>query len=473
MERKKLKEVISSFPDINENLVNQELKKYLAGNNKKIVVLDDDPTGVQTVHGISVYTDWSKKSIEEGFDEENPMFYILTNSRSFTKDETIKAHREIAQNILDVSRKKHKGFIMISRSDSTLRGHYPLETEALKDTIEEYSNIKIDGEIIFPFFKEGGRYTVYNTHYVLEDDCLIPAGETEFARDKTFGYNESHLGKWIEYKSGGVYKADCVTYISLESIRSLDIDGISMRLIKVKDFNKVVVNALDYVDVKIFVIALLKAMKSGKNFVFRSAASLVKVIGGVSDKELLTRKELVRKNEKCGGLVIVGSHVKRTTRQLEKLLGLDNIVSMEFNVNAVYKNCAVEEINKIVDKTEEYIKNGRTAVIYTSRQLFKVSEEITEKNLELSVKVSEALVEIVKKLTTKPKFIIAKGGITSSSIGVKGLNVRKAVVLGQILPGIPVWRIGEESKFPGMAYIIFPGNVGDQDSFKDIVNLLM
>ena len=45
------------------------LKDELADLNKKIIVLDDDPTGVQTVHSISVYTDWSVESIEKGFAE--------------------------------------------------------------------------------------------------------------------------------------------------------------------------------------------------------------------------------------------------------------------------------------------------------------------------------------------------------------------------------------------------------------------
>jgi uncharacterized protein YgbK (DUF1537 family) len=32
------------------------------------------------------------------------------------------------------------------------------------------------------------------------------------------------------------------------------------------------------------------------------------------------------------------------------------------------------------------------------------------------------------------------------------------------LPGIPVWQLGEESRFPGMNYVVFPGNVGGADA---------
>ena len=90
-------EVLTSFNKIDEAYIDGLLKKEIEANNKKIVVLDDDPTGVQTVHDISVYTNWDKDSIHQGFEEENNLFYILTNSRGFTVEQTTKAHHEIAQ----------------------------------------------------------------------------------------------------------------------------------------------------------------------------------------------------------------------------------------------------------------------------------------------------------------------------------------------------------------------------------------
>ena len=142
----------------------------------------------------------------------------------------------------------------------------------MKQTLD----IQYDGEVILPFFKEGGRFTVDNIHYVQYEEYLVPAGETEFAKDRTFGYSKSHLGEWVEEKTNGEFKAVNTTYISLESLRAIDIETITNQLLQVSDFNKVVVNAVDYVDVEIFVIALIKAMKSGKQFMFRSAAALRK-----------------------------------------------------------------------------------------------------------------------------------------------------------------------------------------------------
>ncbi|MEK4444327.1 four-carbon acid sugar kinase family protein [Niallia sp. FSL K6-0077] len=472
-DKRLVNEVFDKIPAVDRKIVQEMLKNELADLNKKIIVLDDDPTGVQTVHDISVYTDWSVDSIDKGFAEQNAMFFILTNSRGFTAAETEKAHKEIAENALEVAKKQSKDFIIISRGDSTLRGHYPLETEVLKETIESGSNIKFDGEVIVPFFKEGGRFTVDNIHYVQYEDYLVPAGETEFAKDRTFGYTKSHLGEWAEEKSNGEFKAENATYISLESLRALEVEKITNQLLEVSDFNKVVVNAVDYVDVEVFVISLIKAMKAGKHFMFRSAAALTKVIGGVSDRGLLTRDELIKEESNHGGLIIVGSHVKKTTEQLEELKKYEIIEFIEFNVHLVLQPEQFKaETDRVIETSENLIRSGKTVAIYTKRERMDLGEGKKEEELKLSVKISDAVTSIVQRLEVRPSYIVAKGGITSSDIGTKGLAVKRATVAGQIKPGIPVWFTGEESKFPGISYIIFPGNVGEKTTLKETVELL-
>ncbi|WP_299094191.1 four-carbon acid sugar kinase family protein [uncultured Metabacillus sp.] len=468
-----VEEVFNRIPAVDTATVNEMIQKELKNLNKKIIVLDDDPTGVQTVHGISVFTDWTLNSIEEGFREENAMFFVLTNSRGFTAAETDQVHQEIAANIVQAAKKFNREFIIISRGDSTLRGHYPLETKVLKETVEANSDSKFDGEVILPFFKEGGRFTIDNIHYVQYDDQLVPAGETEFAKDRTFGYTKSHLGEWAEEKSQGEYKAEHMTYISLESLRSLDIETIEQQLLNVEDFNKVIVNAVDYADVKIFTIALIRAINKGKNFMFRSAAALTKVIGGVSDKPLLSREELMSDETTNGGLVIIGSHVKKTTEQFEELKKADKVKFIEFNVHLVLEPEKFEkELDRVVESTNKLISNGKNVAVYTKRERLDLGEGKKEEELKLSVKISDAVTSIVKRLEARPSFIIAKGGITSSDIGTKGLEVKRATVAGQIRPGIPVWTTGSESKFPGISYVIFPGNVGTKTDLREVVEQL-
>lgn len=467
-------DVFRSLPavQVQEEEITKELLKELAAFNKKIIVLDDDPTGTQTVHDISVYTEWTDDALTQGFEEENSEFYVLTNSRAFSKEHTTEVHQTIAKRVSAIAKKTGKDFIVISRSDSTLRGHYPLETKVLKDTLESAGAPTIDGEVLMPFFKEGGRFTIGDVHYVQEGDYLVPANETEFAQDSTFGYTAATMPAYIEEKTGGRYKADSVTTISLEDLRAGRIDSIAAQLEAVCDFNKVIVNCTEYIDVKVFALALLKAMKAGRHFMFRSAAALTKVLGGVSDKALLTKDELVVPGNTHGGLIVIGSHVKKTTEQLEKLKELDDIAFIEFNHLVVLEGDeALEaEIRRVIAAAEENIKQGVTTAVMTGRKLLKMDTK--EESLRVSVKISEALVSIVTRLSIQPKFIIAKGGITSSDVATKGLSIKKALVLGQVAPGIPAWKAGGESKFPGMSYVVFPGNVGAVTTLRDVVAMM-
>ncbi len=467
-------DILSSYPPVNEKAVDELLAKEIAGSNKKIVVLDDDPTGVQTVHDISVYTNWSEDSIRKGFAEENKLFYILTNSRGFTAAQTEIAHREIAKAVDAVSKETGKEYIFISRSDSTLRGHYPLETIILKEEYEKNTGNKIDGEILCPFFKEGGRYTIDDVHYVRYGDTLVPAAETEFAKDKTFGYTVSDLKEYVEEKTGGVYKKENVTAISLKDIRALAFDKIEEQLMAVEDFNKIVVNAIDYVDVKIFCVALYRAMAKGKTFMFRTAAAIVKVMGGVSDQPLLTREQMVVKETDSGGVIVIGSHTEKTTRQMEMLKEIPDIAFVELNARLVRDEAAfAREVERCLALEEEYISSGRTVCVYTTRTLITADTGDKEDDLRLAVRISDAVQSLVGRLSIVPSFVIAKGGITSSDVGTKALAVQRANVLGQIKPGIPVWQTGDESKFPQTPYVIFPGNVGEDSTLKEAAEILI
>ena len=467
-------EVLTSYKKIDEVYIDTLLKQEIEKNNKKIVVLDDDPTGVQTVHDISVYTNWEKETIRQGFEEKNNLFYILTNSRGFTAEQTTAAHNEISAVVDEVARETGREYIFISRSDSTLRGHYPLETEILKANYEKNTGKTIDGEILCPFFKEGGRFTIDDVHYVKYGDKLIPANETEFAKDKTFGYTAATMPEYIEEKTKGTYKAENVICISLEDIHNMDIEKIENLLMNVQGFNKIIVNAVDYADIKVFCVALYRAMAKGKVFMFRTAAAIVKVMGGVSDQPLLTRQQMVTKETDNGGIIVVGSHTDKTTRQVEELKKLTDIEFIELNATLVRDEKAFEtEVNRCLEREEECIKAGKTVCCYTTRVLITADTGDKEDELRLSVKISDAVQSLVGRLKVTPAFVIAKGGITSSDVGTKALAVKKANVLGQIRPGIPVWQTGEESRFPMTPYVIFPGNVEEITTLREAVEVLL
>ncbi len=474
MEKLKQSEIQSRFAEPDSQRLEELLSVALKSNHSKIIVLDDDPTGVQTVHDVTVITDWQVESIRKGFLTPEKVFFILTNSRSFTAAETSAAHQEIAENIMIVSQQLGRDYIIISRGDSTMRGHYPLETEVIKDSIESKVNYNFDGEILCPFFKEGGRFTVNNIHYVADNGVLTPSGETEFARDKTFGYTSSQLGEWVEEKTGGAFLQDSVTMISLEELRSCEITAIVRKLKAVTGFNKVIVNALDYCDLQVFCIALYESLAEGKKFLYRTAASFVRVIGGISEQPLLTAEQLMGSGNGHGGLIVAGSHTAKTTAQLEQLQQGSNVITLEFNQHLMVESEEIvqREIARVIEQCTLLLSQNRTVALCTRRERLDLNSGNKEDELRISVKISDALTSIVASLQIRPRFIIAKGGITSSDIGTKALKVQQAIVAGQIKPGIPVWICGEESKFPQLPYVIFPGNVGEESTLKEIVEEL-
>lgn len=456
------------------------VNKAASDFKRKIVVLDDDPTGVQTMHGISVYTDWEEESIRQGFAEENNMFFILTNSRSFTREETERVHREIARRVSRVARECGKEFVLISRGDSTLRGHYPLETETLRTELEKETGEPVDGEIICPFFPEGGRFTIGNVHYVKEGSVLVPAGMTEFAQDKSFGYRSSDLTEYVEEKTKGSYKKESCICITLDELQKGQTGEIFKKLMSAENFAKIIVNATSYEELSVFCKAYVEAVEAGKCYLARTAAAFPKVLGGISDQPFLGKNDILAgtdgtaAEEKNGGIVLIGSHVKKTTQQLQSLMESKADLSfIEFDVNTcLVPEGLAKEAKRVRLMAQEAIRGKKTAVVYTSRKLFVPDTEDADRILKASVAISEAVTSVVGHLDVRPAFIIAKGGITSSDVGTKALLVKKALVMGQVQKGVPVWLTGAESKFPGMPYIIFPGNVGDVGTLRQIVEEL-
>ncbi len=461
-------------PAIPENKINKGWLSAVDKIKRKIIVLDDDPTGIQTVHSIPVYTSWDFSTLRQIMEDKHKLIYILTNSRALTSVETQRLHKQLARDLKLVALEEGKKFLLISRSDSTLRGHYPLENKTIYNELTK--DEKIDGEIIIPFFLEGGRFTFNDIHYIKEGDVLVPIGQTEFARDSVFGYKSSNLKEWIEEKTAGQYPAGQVISISLNMLRAKDIKGVLHKLLEIKNFNKVIVNAVEYTDIKVFLIALSESINRGKNYLFRTAASFVQVIGGINPKPLLTKETLYPKGKpSMPGLIIIGSYVQKTTRQMKKLAELSNLIWVEWDVSqAKTQECLRAEVDRVASEVKKGFNFEKDVCIYTSREYYRSNsqDQNNDKDLIFSSRISNGLVKVIQALKIRPGFLVAKGGITSSDIGVKGLNVRRAMVMGQIQPGIPVWKLGSESRFPGLPYIIFPGNVGTDDTLKKVVKIL-
>lgn len=448
--------------------LSSSVRAGVASSRRKLVVLDDDPTGTQTVYGVPVLTTWGTGELKREFANDAPCFYLLTNTRAIPAVEAARINREIARNLAAAAAESGgHDFVVVSRSDSTLRGHFPVETDALGQALT--GGARTPPVLLVPYFDAGGRYTVNNIHYVAEGDTLVPAAGTPFARDTAFGYRNSDLCEWVEEKTGGRIKAADVRCITLDDLRVAGPDAVTSKLLALRDGDVCIANAAAPRDLDVLAWAALQAENAGSRMIYRTAASFVAARLGLLPRELWRPDRRVQ-SERNGGLVIVGSHVPKTTLQLESLLATGSAegvgISVECILDPSRRRAVLEQATKRIDAT---IRTGRNVVAFTSRDL--VTGTGADENLAIGSRVSEALVELLKGVVSTPRFLIAKGGITSSDLATRGLGVKRSLVLGQILPGVPVWELGVETRFPGLPYVVFPGNVGGPDALAEASSL--
>ncbi|MFO8007188.1 MAG: four-carbon acid sugar kinase family protein [Candidatus Brocadiia bacterium] len=431
----------------------------------QIVVLDDDPTGIQTIHGCLLFTDWDQELLREGFAREECFFYVLTNTRAYEPDRVRRIVSEVVANALAVNREFGRPLIFVSRSDSTLRSHFPVEIDVISAAMEQ-SGLPLDAVFLVPAFFEGGRLTAGNVHYVVEGERRVPAAETEYARDSVFGYSTSYLPDYIEEKTGGRVGADTVHTVSLEMLRGADPQPLRQMLRALSGGDFVVVNAERYPDLERFAGQVLDAVQEGKRFAFQSAASIVKALGDVPEQPLLDR-EIVPADGP--GLFVVGSHVQKTTDQLRCLLDSDGVAGVELPVREALGRPEPLR-DELVAEVAALWAQGLTPAVYTSRE--ELVFESKEERLRAGQRISAVLSGIVAGLPDAPSYLVGKGGITSHDILVDGLTVQRAEVLGQILPGVPTIAVPGGRRFGGMPYVIFPGNVGGEDALLQVYNKL-
>jgi uncharacterized protein YgbK (DUF1537 family) len=453
----------------------EEIQGQVAESGRRVAVLDDDPTGVQSVHGVPVLTTWTVDDLRWALAQPSPTFFVLTNSRSLPEEEAVALNREIARNLSEAAGDAGVDFDVVSRSDSTLRGHYPAETDVLAETLDEGGRGP-DGLIICPAFFEAGRITVDDVHWVRQNGELFPAGQTEFAADHSFGYRSSDLKAWVEEKTGGRRKASEVLSVSLADLREGGPERVLELLKGVSGGRPVVLNATSHADFEVFVLGLLAAEEEGKRFLYRTGPSFLRARGGITEPKILGPEDLYRKRPKEGhGLVLVGSYVPTTTRQLEGALALDGVRGVEMSVRRLLEpESRDDELGRVAEEVNGSLASYEV-VVYTSRELV-TADKVGLSNFEIGAAVSGALVEVMRRVdrALPLSFVVAKGGITSSDVATKGLEVRRAEVAGPLLPPaiVPVWILPEENDFPGLPYVIFPGNVGGPGSLAQAIEIL-
>jgi len=442
----------------------------------KFVVIDDDPTGSQTVNDCLLLLKWDYLTLVKGFESESNLFFILANTRALSENDAKLTIEEICKNLKTVisTEAYAEEIIFISRGDSTLRGHNFLEPSAINSCLGPF-----DATFHIPAFIEGKRLTINGSHYV----DAIPINQTIFARDKIFGFETSNVKNLLFQKSKSQINFEDIQNLLLSDIQMLNDEEnniVFKKLKNLKNNKHVVVDVENYSQLKKFSLIIKKLTKQ-KKFLFRTAASF---ISSISEKNSVLKGETffsnlrIRTKEKSflPGLVIVGSYVELSTIQLKNLLKISNCKPIELDVFEFFKITSSENNqkrrnlfkNKFLKEIRFSFEKGKTPVLFTSRKFMSLdsSELFNFYNL-----LAFFIAELVADLKYEIGYLISKGGITTNVILSNGLNADYVYLEGQILTGISVvtCNLKNDEKLP---IVTHPGNIGTKDSLVNIWKVL-
>lgn len=435
----------------------------------KIIAIDDDPTGSQTVHGCLLLTRWDVRTLTRALQDAAPLFFVLSNTRGMDADRAAAVTRDICVNLrLALADLEAAGMpvqpVIVSRSDSTLRGHYPVETDVIAAELGPF-----DAHFLVPAFFEGGRITRDGTHYLIVDDRPVPVHETEFAQDSVFGFSTAFLPDYVAEKTGGRIPAGGVERFGLDDLRG-DPDRLRARLMALDGNACGVVDAERQADLDAFAAAVLAATGQGKRLLFRSAASLLTSLAALPAQPVAPADMGQFTRGARPGVVLMGSHVGKSSRQLAHLIANTDIAALEVDLARLDAPDAL--IADLIAGVEAAAAEGRGAVLYTSRGEYRFPSKA--ERLAFGERVSDLLVHLVQRLPADIGFLISKGGITSNDTLSRGLALTTARVLGQVRAGCSVVRCpADHPRFPELPVVIFPGNVGGDDALAEVYRIMV
>ena len=504
-------DVLAAFPaevQIPARTVADALAAAAGASPRILVVLDDDPTGTQSVANLPVLTRWDVEDFSWAFshriDGRRPdAVYVLTNTRSLDPAEAAARNEEVVRNALAAAALVSDGagpsdgagsraagsrlrLGFVSRSDSTLRGHFPLEPDTIAATVAAAGGEATDGVVIVPAFPDAGRVTIGGVHYMRGTGAsagrLTPVAETEFAKDASFGFANSELAKYVEEKSKGRFAADTVIVLDLNIIRAgaaaqdpaISANAIADAIERATDSTPIVADIVTENDLRALSLGLEEAERRGKKLLYRVGPPFGRARIGQEIRAELTGAEAYAGNTPsvAGGLIVVGSHVGVTTRQLKALTEQHSAARIvEIDVEKLLGPESASHLDQTVDAVVEALHGG-DVIVHTSRLLIKTDDPA--ESLRIARTVSAAVVAVVNRTlkTFPPRFVIAKGGITSSDVAAHGLEIRHAIVRGPMLPGIVSLWEPVDGPAKGIPYIVFAGNVGDDQSLADVTRKL-
>src|SRR5215831_7291489 len=408
-------------------------------------VLDDDPTGSQAVHDVQAVTVLEEDAYRAALAGAARTCFVLTNTRSLGEAAAAELNTLAARGLMAVAGRRGARLQLVSRSDSTLRGHVMAEVAALQAVRRDLLGRGYDGVLLVPAFLEAGRLTAAGIHWARTGDGLVPVGETEFARDPAFGYTASDLRDFVADRSGGTIGRDDVTSIGLTDIRLGGPSRVRELLAGVRDGQWVVVNGTEYSDLEAVACGVLLAERAGQSFLFRTGPSFVRALCGLGPRAPLRGGEIWPDGRRGGhGLIVAGSHTGNTNRQLAALRAAGGTIGVELDVPAVMSGsgdvvaAAAQQVARALGHSDVLLYTSRAVVAGSANadsagadsagadsaiaDGLAVARRVSDA-LAVARRVSDALARTVRgALAAEPAWVIAKGGITSHDVARHGLG---------------------------------------------------
>ncbi|MDO5700646.1 MAG: four-carbon acid sugar kinase family protein [Bowdeniella nasicola] len=450
----------------------EDVREARTGRTRPIVVLDDHPSGTQSVSAVPVVTAWSTEDLQWVLATGAPAVYVETATRALAAADTEDRDFDVTRAALAAAAELGIDVDIALRSDSTLRGHYPLETDVVANCLEADANHHVDGLIICPAFPDAGRVTIDSVHYVKgEREVYHPVHTTEFAADPAFAFETSFIPEWIEDRTGGRTSADEVVRITLADLRTGP-DAVSNLLMQARRNVPIVVDAVEESDLRCLAIALYRAEARGRRFLFRVAPQFIRAYIGqdidhpLSGSDVEALREGGRAEGAKHGLVVVGKPTGRTERQLHVLRRRLGLREVEISIPALVDHRRAMHIDEVVSRAVQGLDDEHV-VLRLSRE-----GSTGDADYLLDRRVSQALLQIIRKIidAVPLRFVVSRGGAIATTVG-RGIGMRRGWVRGSLLPGaVSLWQ-AETGPCAGVPCAVYAGSIGDDDALADVVDI--
>ena len=400
----------------------------------RVVVLDDDPTGTQTVSAVDILLRPTRGRLEAFFRSNARALYVLTNTRALERAAAVEHLGRIRDEVDRAAHRMNCRWTPVLRGDSTLRGHVFAETDLFAR----------DGAAILfvPAFPEGGRVTLAGAQHVTIDGDLHNVADTEFARDPTFAYKSRDLVRWVAETGGG----RDATLVPLSELREKGASAVASSLAHARPRTVVIPEATTMEDLQAVAAGYHAALSAGAHVVVRTASSLAAILAG------LTPHNIVRVPIAAGGRVLIacGSFTAASAMQVAALTAL-RVPRVEIGLDRIPRHVASE--------VRACLAHDGFAIVTTPPL------RVDDGSLASGATMMERLADVVRRVRSDVDAVIAKGGITSARLAM-ALGADVARVEGQLAPGVAVWTLNLRNS-GRLPYVVVPGNVGGPTTLVD------